>query len=120
VRLGAGVIASGLAWLLERIARLTSRSGSTTTLSKDLAPLALPAGGLVQDVAVATRERLHERGDVGLVPERQGRQLQPDRPPFCASRHGRHGRVGQGQIGSDRFAQQGRCLFRGEAQAGGA
>ena len=28
VLLGAGVIASGLAWLVERIARLTSRSGT--------------------------------------------------------------------------------------------
>jgi hypothetical protein len=47
VLLGAGVIASGLAWLVERIARLTSRSGSTNALSKDLAVLAPPEGGFL-------------------------------------------------------------------------
>ena len=47
VLLGAGVLASGLAWLVERIARLTSRSGSTTSLSKDLATLAPPEGGFL-------------------------------------------------------------------------
>ena len=47
VLLGAGVLASGLAWLVERIARLTSRSGSTTSLSKDLATLAPPDGGFL-------------------------------------------------------------------------
>lgn len=47
VLLGAGVIASGLAWLVERIARLTSRSGTTSALSKDLAVLAPPEGGFL-------------------------------------------------------------------------
>ena len=47
VLLGAGVLASGLAWLVERIARLTSRSGTTTSLSKDLAALAPPEGGFL-------------------------------------------------------------------------
>jgi hypothetical protein len=47
VLLGAGVVASGLAWLVERIARLTSRSGNTTSLSKDLAALAPPEGGFL-------------------------------------------------------------------------
>jgi hypothetical protein len=47
VLLGAGVVASGLAWLVERIARLTSRSGTTTSLSKDLAELAPPDGGFL-------------------------------------------------------------------------
>ena len=47
VLLGAGVLASGLAWLVERIARLTSRSGTTTSLSKDLAMLAPPEGGFL-------------------------------------------------------------------------
>lgn len=47
VLLGAGVIASGLAWLVERIARLTSRSGTTGSLSKDLAELAPPDGGFL-------------------------------------------------------------------------
>jgi hypothetical protein len=47
VLLGAGVIASGLAWLVERIARLTSRSGTTSSLGKDLAGLAPPEGGFL-------------------------------------------------------------------------
>jgi hypothetical protein len=47
VLLGAGVIASGLAWLVERIARVTSRSGTTSSLSKDLAGLAPPEGGFL-------------------------------------------------------------------------
>jgi hypothetical protein len=47
VLLGAGVIASGLAWLVERIARLTSRSGTTSALSTDLAELAPPEGGFL-------------------------------------------------------------------------
>jgi hypothetical protein len=47
VLLGAGVIASGLAWLVEHIARLTSRSGTTSALSKDLAALAPPEGGFL-------------------------------------------------------------------------
>jgi len=47
VLLGAGVLASGLAWLVERIARLTSRSGNTTSLSRDLAALAPPERGFL-------------------------------------------------------------------------
>ena len=47
VLLGAGVLASGLAWIVERIARLTSRSGNTTSLSRDLAGLAPPEGGFL-------------------------------------------------------------------------
>ena len=47
VLLGAGVVASGLAWLVERIARLASRSGSTTSLSRDIATLAPPEGGFL-------------------------------------------------------------------------
>jgi Kef-type K+ transport system membrane component KefB len=47
VLLGAGVIASGLAWLIERIARVTSRSGTTSALSRDLAELAPPEGGFL-------------------------------------------------------------------------
>ena len=47
VLLGAGLIASGVAWLVERIARLTSRAGTTSSLSKDLAGLAPPEGGFL-------------------------------------------------------------------------
>jgi hypothetical protein len=47
VLLGAGLIASGVAWLVERVARLTSRGGTTASLSKDLAGLAPPEGGFL-------------------------------------------------------------------------
>jgi hypothetical protein len=47
VLLGAGILASGVAWLVERIARLTSRGGTTSSLSKDLAALAPPDGGFL-------------------------------------------------------------------------
>ena len=47
VLLGAGLIASGAAWLVERIARLTSRAGTTSSLSKDLAGLAPSEGGFL-------------------------------------------------------------------------
>jgi hypothetical protein len=47
VLLGAGVLASGLAWVVERVARMTSRSGTTRSLSADLAELAPPEGGFL-------------------------------------------------------------------------
>jgi hypothetical protein len=47
VLLGAGILASGVAWLVERIARLASRGGTTSSLSKDLAGLAPPDGGFL-------------------------------------------------------------------------
>jgi hypothetical protein len=47
VLLGAGLLASGAAWVVERIARLTSRSGTTGSLSRDLASLAPPEGGFL-------------------------------------------------------------------------
>jgi hypothetical protein len=47
VLLGAGLLASGTAWVVARIARLTSRGGTTGSLSKDLARLAPPQGGFL-------------------------------------------------------------------------
>jgi len=47
VLLGAGLIVSSAAWVLERIARLTARSGTTDALSRDLATLAPPDGGFL-------------------------------------------------------------------------
>ncbi len=47
VILGAGILASALAWLVERVARLTSRSGTTGALSRDLGELAPPDGGFL-------------------------------------------------------------------------
>jgi hypothetical protein len=47
VLLGAGLIVSSVAWVVERIARLTSRSGTTESLSRELASLAPPDGGFL-------------------------------------------------------------------------
>jgi hypothetical protein len=47
VLLGAGLLASGAAWVVERIARVTSRGGTTGSLSTDLARLAPPEGGFL-------------------------------------------------------------------------
>jgi hypothetical protein len=47
VLLGAGLIASGIAWLVERIARLTGRSNTSASLSADLADLAPQPGGFL-------------------------------------------------------------------------
>ena len=47
VLLGAGLIASGIAWLVERIARLTGRSEHAASLSTDLADLAPQPGGFL-------------------------------------------------------------------------
>ena len=47
VLLGVGVIVSALAWVVERLARISSRPGDTTALSQDLAALAPPAGGFL-------------------------------------------------------------------------
>jgi hypothetical protein len=47
ILLGAGVLISGLAWLVERIARMTQRGNSTDGLARQLAALAPPAGGFL-------------------------------------------------------------------------
>jgi hypothetical protein len=47
ILLGAGVLISGLAWLVERIARFTQRGGTTDGLARQLALLAPPAGGFL-------------------------------------------------------------------------
>jgi hypothetical protein len=45
--MGAGMIVSGLAWLVERIARATAKPSLERGLALRLAPLALPAGGFL-------------------------------------------------------------------------
>ena len=47
VLMGAGIVASGLAWLVERIARATARPALERGLAAKLTPLTWPEGGLV-------------------------------------------------------------------------
>jgi hypothetical protein len=58
VLMGAGVLLSGIAWLVERLARATARPALESRLARQIAPLlyVAPEGGLVPPV------------DVGVVP----------------------------------------------------
>ncbi|HZA00415.1 MAG TPA: hypothetical protein VE575_16765 [Acidimicrobiales bacterium] len=47
VLLGAGVVLSALAWVVERVARVTARPAAERSLAHRLDSLALPAGGLL-------------------------------------------------------------------------
>ncbi len=49
VLIGMGVVASGLAWLVERLARSTAGPVMERGLAARLGPLAWPAGGLVPE-----------------------------------------------------------------------
>ena len=49
VLIGMGVVASGLAWLVERLARATAGPVMERGLAARLGPLAWPSGGLVPD-----------------------------------------------------------------------
>jgi len=49
VLMGAGVLMSGLAWLVERLARATVTPVAEKGLASQLGTLALPAGGFVSD-----------------------------------------------------------------------
>ena len=51
VLIGMGVVASGLAWLVERLARATAGPALERGLAARLTPLAWPASGLVPDQA---------------------------------------------------------------------
>ena len=51
VLIGMGVVASGLAWLVERLARATAGPVRERGLAARLGPLAWPADGLVPDEA---------------------------------------------------------------------
>ncbi len=57
--LGVGALASGLAWVVEQLARRTTTPALERRLVRQLAPLALPAGGLVGPAleAPTVRER---------------------------------------------------------------
>jgi hypothetical protein len=47
VLLGAGVAFSALAWVVERVARVTARPAAERSLARELDSLALPPGGLL-------------------------------------------------------------------------
>jgi hypothetical protein len=49
VLIGMGVVASGLAWLVERLARATAGPALERGLAARLTALSWPAGGLVPD-----------------------------------------------------------------------
>jgi len=58
VLMGAGVVFSGIAWLVERLARATARPAMEEGLAFKLAPIALPQGGFlapVSDGPIVTR-----------------------------------------------------------------
>jgi hypothetical protein len=48
VLMGMGVVASALAWVIERLARATARPALERRLAARLAPLSWPDGGLVR------------------------------------------------------------------------
>jgi len=73
---------------------------------------------VVQDVPMAAGELFHEGLGVGALPQRQGGQLQPHRPPFGAGLHG--GDHLRRQVEPPHLAQERRRLLVGEPQVGGA
>jgi hypothetical protein len=62
VLMGAGLLVSGVAWLVERFAHATARPVLEYRLATSLAPLALPAGGFVQDLPAPQIPRIKRRG----------------------------------------------------------
>lgn len=63
VLMGAGIVLSGLAWIVERFARATARPVLDVSLARRLAPLALPEGGFLAPVGV--RPPAARRVDMG-------------------------------------------------------
>jgi len=49
ILMGAGLILSGLAWLVERLGRATAGHGSDQTVARQLARLGPPVGGFLDD-----------------------------------------------------------------------
>jgi len=68
VLLGAGVLASGIAWVVEAMARRTARPTMERSLAVALAPLAFPAGGFLGPAPAAAAARGQRRWQrTGLV-----------------------------------------------------
>lgn len=55
--LGAGVLASGVAWVVEAVARRTARPSLERSLAVALAPIAFPSGGFVAATPAVERGR---------------------------------------------------------------
>lgn len=72
--LGAGVILSGLAWVVERLARATARHGLERGLADRLAPLSLPPGGPFGAPARAADPWSVAPGDSARLRRRMGRR----------------------------------------------
>lgn len=63
VLMGAGIVLSGIAWIVERFARATARPALEAGLAARLAPLALPEGGFLAPVtARPPQARALDRG----------------------------------------------------------
>lgn len=58
VLMGAGILFAGIAWFVERLARMTARPALEQGLAYRLAPLDMPAGALTAPVVPATVPRL--------------------------------------------------------------
>ncbi|MGP4113559.1 hypothetical protein ACTWP5_21945 [Streptomyces sp. 4N509B] len=69
VLMAAGAALSGLAWLVERVARRTVRPSATRRLAARLAPLAAPPGGVAEGAP-----DLPDRPALGPAPGRGGRR----------------------------------------------
>ena len=70
ILLGAGVLASALAWIVEGLARATARPVLEERLASRLGALALPAGGLLGPASILAAppaRRLPTSGRVGLA-----------------------------------------------------
>jgi hypothetical protein len=71
ILLGAGVLASALAWVVEGLARATARPVLEERLASRLGALALPAGGLLGPASIAVARpparRLPRSGRLGLA-----------------------------------------------------
>ena len=92
--MGAGLIASGIAWVLERVARATAKPVLEGRLAMRLSPLAMPAGGLTGAPAgggvapTYSRRTLHKQlaalvlaivaGTVGIDVLSDATQTRPD------------------------------------------
>ena len=59
--MGAGLIASGIAWALERVARATAKPVLERRLALRLAPLAMPTGGLMGPPGIAVSTPVSSR-----------------------------------------------------------
>lgn len=65
--LGLGAVAAALAWVVEQIARRTATPVLEHRLARALAPVSLPAGGLVGPVPTPAAVRLRSRARIPLV-----------------------------------------------------